>query len=389
MRHNRIIFVEPNLREPTGHVWTGMLALKRYVTVLPNLRRRVHFVCHARASQSVRRGIRGVRPLVESECFEGTSSQLAIRSVHRILREWDLNHTDTIVYLTAHSNELFALAETTRKSGAPRCIAIIHQIKWPVKKGNRKEGLRLCSKKLRDAIRNSLHERLVIACTPVDELQRVLAGRLSCRVIQLPIPFLDPGIAPGTANAKSPYVFLGDGRKEKGLLGILSLIQRDNAVARHMLVQVQRPRYFQRSELKRLFKYVSNMPLLGSNEIIAGSLSVNKYHALIRKSRAILLPYDPAHYHARMSGIAVEAGMAGVPVIASRGTWMSKLIKMGKLSGVDVPYEKEAGASLRNLTRAFRSIERRESFYRRKSASMRYRYLQDYSPRALFRAIED
>lgn len=60
------------------------------------------------------------------------------------------------------------------------------------------------------------------------------------------------------------------------------------------------------------------------------------YDAALAASDCILLPYERLGYFARISGVAVEAATAGVPMIYTRDTWIADLVEScGAGIGVD------------------------------------------------------
>jgi len=61
-------------------------------------------------------------------------------------------------------------------------------------------------------------------------------------------------------------------------------------------------------------------------EFIRRDLTADEYEALLASSDCLLLPYRREQYHARLSGIAVEAFQAGVPFICVSDTWLSDAI---------------------------------------------------------------
>ncbi|MDF1823584.1 MAG: glycosyltransferase [Verrucomicrobiales bacterium] len=61
--------------------------------------------------------------------------------------------------------------------------------------------------------------------------------------------------------------------------------------------------------------------------VIEGSLNDREYSELIAHSDAVLLPYQPDTFRYRTSSILAEAFSCGVPVIATRDTWMEKQIE--------------------------------------------------------------
>lgn len=57
-------------------------------------------------------------------------------------------------------------------------------------------------------------------------------------------------------------------------------------------------------------------------KVIRSSLSSEAYQALLDESDLLLLPYRRAQYHARLSGIAIEAFQSGASCICMSNTWI-------------------------------------------------------------------
>jgi len=60
--------------------------------------------------------------------------------------------------------------------------------------------------------------------------------------------------------------------------------------------------------------------------LITESMSSAAYDAAVAATDVMLLPYRRSSYFARISGVAVEAVTAGVPLIYTRGTWCEDLV---------------------------------------------------------------
>jgi len=70
--------------------------------------------------------------------------------------------------------------------------------------------------------------------------------------------------------------------------------------------------------------------------LIEQSLSSAEYDAAVAATDVMLLPYRRASYFARISGVAVEAVTAGVPIVYTRDTWCEDLVRdVGAGIGVD------------------------------------------------------
>lgn len=62
-------------------------------------------------------------------------------------------------------------------------------------------------------------------------------------------------------------------------------------------------------------------------EIITAPLDLGAYAMELRRTDCMMLPYRRASYFARISGVAVEAVTAGIPVIFTKDTWCENLVE--------------------------------------------------------------
>ncbi|MEM7602306.1 MAG: glycosyltransferase [Verrucomicrobiota bacterium] len=62
------------------------------------------------------------------------------------------------------------------------------------------------------------------------------------------------------------------------------------------------------------------------SEIISESLSSEQYRELLLSADCIVLPYLREAYFARISGIAVEAMLLGIPIIYTKDTWVADMV---------------------------------------------------------------
>jgi glycosyltransferase involved in cell wall biosynthesis len=62
-------------------------------------------------------------------------------------------------------------------------------------------------------------------------------------------------------------------------------------------------------------------------ELIVAPMTSAQYDAAVANTDCMLLPYRRASYFARISGVAVEAVTAGVPLIFTRDTWVEDLVE--------------------------------------------------------------
>jgi glycosyltransferase involved in cell wall biosynthesis len=61
-------------------------------------------------------------------------------------------------------------------------------------------------------------------------------------------------------------------------------------------------------------------------EYVEGELASARYEGLLAATDCMILPYRRAFYHSRISGVAVEAACAGIPMIYTADTWLADFV---------------------------------------------------------------
>lgn len=139
-----------------------------------------------------------------------------------------------------------------------------------------------------------------------------------------PAPPSPPARAPG-----APVIFscLGPARFEKGIdvmqAAIRTYLERYPDGRAHFVIQWNDPILDANGAL-----YVPDPALRADPrvELIEQTMSSAAYDAAVARTDCMLLPYRRASYFARISGVAVEAVTAGVPVIYTKDTWNEDLV---------------------------------------------------------------
>jgi glycosyltransferase involved in cell wall biosynthesis len=157
----------------------------------------------------------------------------------------------------------------------------------------------------------------------------------------LPSPRIAPPPALGQDERRddAPVVFgcLGPARFEKGI----EVMQE--AIGRYLAAHPDAPARFVIQWNEPIFDaeggtYLPDPALLADPRvtIIDQRMTSAAYDAAIAATDCMLLPYQRASYFARISGVAVEAVTAGIPVIYTRDTWCEDLVgELGAGIGTD------------------------------------------------------
>lgn len=159
-----------------------------------------------------------------------------------------------------------------------------------------------------------------------------------------PVVFPSPRVAAAPApraprpdGAPVRFACLGPARFEKGIDILQAAIARYLADAANpparFVIQWPSPVHDATGAL-----YPPDPALLASGrvDVIAEPLDSAAYDALLAATDAMVLPYRRDSYFARISGVAVEAVTAGIPVVATADTWTADLVARSG-AGLAVP----------------------------------------------------
>jgi glycosyltransferase involved in cell wall biosynthesis len=86
----------------------------------------------------------------------------------------------------------------------------------------------------------------------------------------------------------------------------------------------------------------------GRYQLINHSLDRQAYAALLVCSDMIVLPYRRSSYHNRVSRVAIEAALQGIPLVYMCGTWIEEVVE---ITGAGVAIAEETPAAIYNALR--------------------------------------
>jgi len=253
----------------------------------------------------------------------------------RLLDEW--GNTDCIMAPVVRIHHLIAWLVLTRRYGGCRFKRLVMQINIP-------EGRHIKGKLQPQYKRSSfLIRRVIQAYKPFVDKGLVSFGSDSDQTAKdyaafTGVPFIEfptPRISPPTVHLASrspeaPVVFccLGPSRHEKGADLFLDAIQAylqlpEKPSARFVL---QWTDDFVNSAGKIV---TPNQWLLQHPDvkILRGSLTSEEYDRQLLASDCLVLPYRWNSYFCRISGLAIEAATAGLPVIYTEDTWLERAMQ--------------------------------------------------------------
>ena len=159
------------------------------------------------------------------------------------------------------------------------------------------------------------------------------------------------------ANEPIVFTYLGDARTEKGyasLPGAIDQIAHDLILPRRVKVVAQSNFNTKRGEPECIKAHLALMTW--PQELVArvyGPLDTNDYVELMRGADAVLIPYSPANYSARSSGVFAEALRAGVPTVVTGGSWMAGILEPFRQTHLETVFPRLA-RSRREFLRAER-----------------------------------
>ena len=176
-----------------------------------------------------------------------------------------------------------------------------------------------------------------------DSAKLALEYRLLCGIE--PQVFPSPRVSPPPpleevfrpADAPVTFACLGPARFEKGIDVMQQAIAR--FLAEHPQARARFVIQWNQPILDEAGALYEPDPALVADprvDLITQAMSSERYDAEVAATDCMLLPYRRASYYARISGVAVEAVTAGVPLIYTRDTWCEDLVEdVGAGIGVD------------------------------------------------------
>lgn len=162
-----------------------------------------------------------------------------------------------------------------------------------------------------------------------------------CRPVVFPSPRISPSSDASARLAKSGEVIvfasLGPARLEKGIdvlqAAIAKVLAKGASGSAHFVIQWNMPIADASGQI------IHPDAAVVSNErvrFLTEDLSSEEYLSELLNSDCLVLPYRHESYFARISGVAVEAATAGIPMIYTRGTWCEDLVTSAG-AGIGVP----------------------------------------------------
>jgi glycosyltransferase involved in cell wall biosynthesis len=157
-----------------------------------------------------------------------------------------------------------------------------------------------------------------------------------------PVVFPSPRIAPARlvkpwSGKTVKFVSLGPARFEKGIdileAAVSKLLSSSEMIAAARFVIQWNQAIYRGPELILPDGFLKAHPLV---RYITEEMSSHAYDNELYDADCIVLPYRQSSYFARISGVAVEAATAGIPIIYTLNTWCEDFVKKSG-AGIGVP----------------------------------------------------
>ncbi len=178
------------------------------------------------------------------------------------------------------------------------------------------------------------------------------------------------------------FACLGPARFEKGI----DVLQQ--AIARYLADPASPPARFTiqwpapiRDAAGQRYEPDSGLAASGQVAFVTEPLDSAGYDALLGQTDCMVLPYRRSAYFARISGVAVEAVTAGIPVITTADTWTAELVETAG-AGLLVPDGDAA-----SLTAALATLAARRPRFARLAAERSKTALAAHSGEEFMRAL--
>jgi glycosyltransferase involved in cell wall biosynthesis len=191
---------------------------------------------------------------------------------------------------------------------------------------------RWCFRRLAPAVRSG---RVVLAAeTRAMQAELEAFSQLPVRLfphpVSLPAEFSTPSPRPAEfGNSGITITCPGFARYEKGNDLLQEACRQLFAAEPQLDLQVisQWPQPF---SLPDGFQAAPDPALLASGrfQLINDSLNRAAYAALLARSDLIVLPYRRSSYHNRVSRVAIEAALHGIPLVFMSGTWCEEVVEL-------------------------------------------------------------
>ena len=173
----------------------------------------------------------------------------------------------------------------------------------------------------------------ILLATTDDRLSATLQAASGLNALTVKMPTLYP-LSPLDLETQVRDIdisILGTYRPERGsqlLIDILRLVDLSSPGLRY-LVQVQNA-----SDFENLKRRLSDHQFQGNLEVVIGHPDQKQYIKQMARCKLACLPYAPARYATRSSGVLSECAAYAIPMIIPGNTWLSDRLDAGEVSAL-------------------------------------------------------
>lgn len=390
----RIILLEPNLIGSWGHPIEFSSSLFTYgqkhgLEVIVVANRKINLIVKKIFGLSV-------LPLITNTCFTDLENGGAIffNDLKEIDQKLKLNENDTVIILTSYTNEIAGVNGFLREreeNKHPHFYFWIHQLFPPeedfihASKNERKE---YWSYRFSGICKN-LHNHISLFTTPSLKLKDTIRTLTGTRVEILPLPYHTSlrDVENKSKNAIPTVSFLGDGRYEKGLLVFMEAVNRlGNKDFRFVIQEVDLRGYSGRN-LDKIENLMTTLRQREDVSFIDKHLSQEEFQQIMADSDFLALPYHPASYDMRVSGLLIQGLLTGKPAVVSSDTWLADEVKKYS-TGLSFVYDqKDTEKSINNLVNVLEDMKKEIVTYKTNILNAWNYYRENHSPSNFFKAL--
>lgn len=377
----RLLIVEEALKDFVGHWY-------EYVRAVVELNRaegtQVAVAGHVSATEPLRREL-GLIPLFERSPWDGDyrggrlpslglvrHNLLVFRRMAAFLRgspRFDCLFAPTVVL---HHIWGWRLLWTLRRGGIGRLVLLVRNNVAEYAPGSTTPRFRLKARLFGFGIRSfagHVAAGRVVFATDSERLADEYRQLSGIPFVVFPSPRVAPPVAARARRRKgAPLLFscLGPARFEKGI----DVLQQ--AIAFYLADPAAPPARFAiqwptpiADAVGRSYLPDPALAASGRVDFLTEPLDSAEYDALLESTDCMVLPYRRSSYFARISGVAVEAVTAGIPVVTTADTWTSELVER-QGAGLTAP-----DGDARALATAMADLARDHPRFRREAEAAR------------------
>ncbi len=275
-------------------------------------------------------------PLVRFDRRPKTLLRTWAEDFTRLLSQWDVNSSDTILINTADDFVLLALAGAlSRHLIAPLNIhAIFHFAIFDTKTSEDRK--RQFGNQVNRSLAALAPHRIHLHATTTSLSRQLAEVGVDASPVPYPTRYRSPTARPQSGDDKKKIVLAGTPRAEKGrrvIPAMLSAIHDPHLVSGNYRMSMQMPAKRWKRMIPRALReqYEAARQLHSQNEslfeIKSSDMPSTEYHRWLDTADVGLFLYESERYVARCSGVLLEMFIRGIPVIVPDRCWLADQVR--------------------------------------------------------------